>query len=245
MKCKQCHRNPITRYVGLQLCNPCYYRLRSKLNQQSLDGLTCVQCHKRPARYKSTGVCHACHELNRLKRIGPETAKAKRDTWKARQPKEWHAHRAEVERERRAKQGDEYRAKERERHQRNRDQRLAGQRQYYARHSATLKKYQSDYRKSHPEWVNEVKRKRRNFNKGVPVTLTKQEWQDILLRFNHSCAYCGKHDVELVRDHAIPLSRGGGYTADNIVPACRSCNSRKHNKTADEFIACLKKGSHK
>ena len=27
----------------------------------------------------------------------------------------------------------------------------------------------------------------------------------------------------------LPLSRGGRYTVDNVVPACRSCNSSKCN----------------
>jgi 5-methylcytosine-specific restriction endonuclease McrA len=31
------------------------------------------------------------------------------------------------------------------------------------------------------------------------------------------------------RDCVLALSRGGRYTLDNIVPACRSCNASKNN----------------
>ena len=34
---------------------------------------------------------------------------------------------------------------------------------------------------------------------------------------------------QLHQEHFIPLSKGGGYTHNNIIPACRSCNSSKWN----------------
>jgi len=43
------------------------------------------------------------------------------------------------------------------------------------------------------------------------------------------CAYCGVADGTLQRDCVLALSRGGRYTLDNIVPACRSCNASKCN----------------
>ena len=36
-------------------------------------------------------------------------------------------------------------------------------------------------------------------------------------------------DRPLQRDCVLALSRGGRYTLDNIVPACRSCNASKCN----------------
>lgn len=47
-------------------------------------------------------------------------------------------------------------------------------------------------------------------------------------QFDHSCAYCGSKELLSV-DHFIPLSAGGADCLGNIIPACRSCNSRKHN----------------
>lgn len=40
------------------------------------------------------------------------------------------------------------------------------------------------------------------------------------------CVYCGA-DGPLSLDHLIPRLRGGADAADNLVPACRSCNSAK------------------
>jgi 5-methylcytosine-specific restriction endonuclease McrA len=69
-------------------------------------------------------------------------------------------------------------------------------------------------------------------------TYTNEEWKDRLLEYNHCCAYCYKPFPveELTIDHMIPLSRGGTNTIDNIVPACKPCNSRKKNKTPLEML---------
>jgi len=63
---------------------------------------------------------------------------------------------------------------------------------------------------------------------GVPATLTLGEWVETLKRFNFRCAYCeGQYEV---LEHINPISRGGGTTAENCVPACRTCNSTKGTK---------------
>jgi hypothetical protein len=50
------------------------------------------------------------------------------------------------------------------------------------------------------------------------------------------CAYCGQRFPirELSRDHIIPVSRGGKNTWNNVVTACRSCNTRKSDATPEE-----------
>jgi len=75
--------------------------------------------------------------------------------------------------------------------------------------------------------------KRRTMAKNLPSTLTLEEWQETLETFNHKCVYCGE-DWEH-RDHFIPLSKGGGWTKENIVPACQVCNNRKKAKSPDKF----------
>ncbi len=52
------------------------------------------------------------------------------------------------------------------------------------------------------------------------------------------CAYCGVTDKPMQRDCVLALSRGGRYTLDNIVPACRSCNTSKCN---DEVTGWLRR----
>lgn len=52
----------------------------------------------------------------------------------------------------------------------------------------------------------------------------------VKLVIERGCAYCGAAGA-LTVDHLMPRFRGGAESADNIVWACRSCNSQK--RTAD------------
>lgn len=73
----------------------------------------------------------------------------------------------------------------------------------------------------------------------LAATLTKEEWLQTLEKYDYSCAYCGIPTSQLNQEHWIPLSRGGEYTTENIVPACKLCNSRKHTMTGNEFLELL------
>lgn len=64
----------------------------------------------------------------------------------------------------------------------------------------------------------------------APATLTASDWLEILETFDHRCAYCLRSGLKLEQEHVTPVSRGGGHTADNVVPACRSCNARKKDR---------------
>lgn len=57
-----------------------------------------------------------------------------------------------------------------------------------------------------------------------------ETWLETLEYFNDSCAYCGDKSDSLHQEHIIPLSKGGSYTKQNIIPACAFCNASKHNK---------------
>ena len=76
--------------------------------------------------------------------------------------------------------------------------------------------------------------KRLNLSRNLPATLTDAEWHSALAYFEYRCAYCGAAD-RLQQEHFIPLSKGGGYTASNIVPACPRCNFSKHDKMPEEW----------
>lgn len=64
------------------------------------------------------------------------------------------------------------------------------------------------------------------------ATLTLSEWLEVLEYFGHRCAYCLRTLAEspLTQDHVIPVVRGGAHSSDNVVPACRSCNSCKSDR---------------
>lgn len=52
-------------------------------------------------------------------------------------------------------------------------------------------------------------------------------WQNRIAR--GECHWCGALFLpeELTMDHVIPIARGGKATRNNVVPACKECNSRK------------------
>lgn len=91
------------------------------------------------------------------------------------------------------------------------------------------------------EWAKKNKDKMRMYSKtknsrkkGVLSTLTLIQWNEIKNRFDNRCAYCNE-EKPLEQDHFIPLSKGGEYTTNNIVPACRSCNASKNNSDFFEW----------
>jgi 5-methylcytosine-specific restriction endonuclease McrA len=54
----------------------------------------------------------------------------------------------------------------------------------------------------------------------------------VFARDNWSCQYCGAPAENL--DHVVPRSKGGEHTWENVVAACRRCNSRKENRLAED-----------
>lgn len=62
----------------------------------------------------------------------------------------------------------------------------------------------------------------------VDHDLTDEQWIELTAAWA-GCAYCGRSDDGLQRDCVLPISRGGRYTLENVVPACPSCNAGKCN----------------
>lgn len=54
----------------------------------------------------------------------------------------------------------------------------------------------------------------------------------VFARDDGACQYCAGPAENL--DHVLPRSRGGTHTWENVVAACRRCNTRKGNRTPDE-----------
>ena len=48
------------------------------------------------------------------------------------------------------------------------------------------------------------------------------------------CAYCGEEKI-LHKDHFVPLSKGGEFTHNNVVPSCACCNVSKSNNDFFEW----------
>jgi 5-methylcytosine-specific restriction endonuclease McrA len=65
--------------------------------------------------------------------------------------------------------------------------------------------------------------------------LTPAQWAS-LQRVWGGCAYCGSTTTALQRDCVLPISRGGRYTLENVVPACGSCNASKSNDEVTRWL---------
>jgi 5-methylcytosine-specific restriction endonuclease McrA len=54
----------------------------------------------------------------------------------------------------------------------------------------------------------------------------------VFARDNHRCQYCGAPADNI--DHVVPRSRGGEHVWENVVAACRPCNTRKEDRLLHE-----------
>lgn len=121
---------------------------------------------------------------------------------------------------------------------------------YYLDNREKLLQKQKAYRKKNKDRIKEtlknyyhtehgkniillIQHKRYAKKKGLPNTLEVSQWQEVLKYFNSACAYCGS-DKKIEQDHFVPISKGGEYAKENIVPACESCNCSKNNR--DFFV---------
>jgi 5-methylcytosine-specific restriction endonuclease McrA len=80
-------------------------------------------------------------------------------------------------------------------------------------------------------------RRRQRRVAAVVNDLTDDQWVALQRAWN-GCAYCGEDAAALQRDCVMAISRGGRYTVDNVVPACRACNASKCN---DEVTGWLRR----
>ncbi|MER8011080.1 HNH endonuclease signature motif containing protein [Streptomyces sp. NPDC094149] len=56
------------------------------------------------------------------------------------------------------------------------------------------------------------------------------------------CTYCGRMGVRAeVVDHVEPLEQGGADDITNLVPACRSCNASKKDRTPSQWKKSLER----
>jgi len=58
--------------------------------------------------------------------------------------------------------------------------------------------------------------------------------RNVIIRDGYTCAYCGDTPKRLTIDHVVPKSKGGKSTFENCCSSCKSCNSKKGNKSCQE-----------
>jgi 5-methylcytosine-specific restriction endonuclease McrA len=60
----------------------------------------------------------------------------------------------------------------------------------------------------------------------------------VIARDGGHCAYCEGHASTV--DHVVPRSRGGEHVWENVVAACRACNTRKRDRMLSETPMALR-----
>lgn len=68
----------------------------------------------------------------------------------------------------------------------------------------------------------------------VPFRNAPLNRKNLLKRDEFRCQYCGRSDRPLTLDHILPKSRGGEESWENLITACRPCNSIKGDRTPAE-----------
>lgn len=118
---------------------------------------------------------------------------------------------------------------------------LAYNRKYVAKNSEWAKRVARKYYRENKQRFLLNAQKRKSRIKNLPDTLTQKEWEFILLLYANRCYYCGdKFNGLIIKEHKIPVSKGGGFTKANIVPACERCNGQKHKRTEREYCQFLR-----
>ena len=69
----------------------------------------------------------------------------------------------------------------------------------------------------------------------TPKLAKKRYRQSIYEAWDHKCGYCGDEATSL--DHIIPRFKSGSSNRNNLIPACRRCNSNKASTNVDEWYS--------
>lgn len=80
---------------------------------------------------------------------------------------------------------------------------------------------------------NAVNRSQRMAEARKKSTHTAQDWK-ILKEIFGCCVHCGTTEMNLEKDHVIPVYQGGADGIENIQPSCARCNARKGADNTDK-----------
>lgn len=159
------------------------------------------------------------------RRTYPEKRQAERLAYKSKRPKESPIKRRLRRIRYKQKNPEGQRVSDKKYKMLNQDKRRAYNAAYRKAHPG----YYRAYAKAHPEQGRASNSRHKALKRGAAIAdFTHAQWIAMQEHFKHCCAYCGKRAKgHLTQDHVTPLRKGGNHTLSNIVPACRSCNSKK------------------
>jgi hypothetical protein len=146
----------------------------------------------------------------------------------------------------------QYRAKNREKanqyfanYRANNKEKLSlSQRQWRDSHKEHIAERQRRYDQLNPHIGKAASHRREAKKRALPNNFSAGDWKRALEFFGYCCAYCGNQQGlwnPMSADHYVPLksSECPGTVAENMIPACHSCNCQK--KASDPKVWVLRK----
>lgn len=113
----------------------------------------------------------------------------------------------------------------------NKEQRKASfKKRYNTEHGQDVAKAKRKryYEKNKHKFYIKARKRKQGIN-NLPGYHTEREWQSRLLEFGSRCCYCDANldSVNITKEHLIPVILGelSSDSIENIIPACRTCNS--------------------
>ena len=134
--------------------------------------------------------------------------------------------------------------KRKKHYQKNKEQISKKKKEYAEKNKEKNAKYHLEYARRNVDKCKIKRHKREAKLKSLPSTLTKNQWDYTVAHFNNSCVYCGSEE-QIQQDHFVPLSKGGEFTHNNIIPACMKCNCSKQDQDFFEWYPNHKNYSKK
>lgn len=90
------------------------------------------------------------------------------------------------------------------------------------------------YAKSHPEYAKLNKMRRRSVERNLIQFPKAHEINERLNLFG-GCCYCGRKEA-LTLEHVVAISQGGNNNPENLLGACKRCNSSKQHREWKEWF---------
>lgn len=106
---------------------------------------------------------------------------------------------------------------------------------YYRENRDYCLSIRKEWFRNNPHKTAYYRHKRRSLLRNLEASLTIEQWKLCLEYFDNRDAYTGLPMKVLTQDHIIPVSRGGGYTVNNIIPCDKHINSSKNNKEMEDW----------
>lgn len=240
-----------------------------KKHKHQPDGIEkmCLDCNRRQAgQYYADHTDEVLQRLRDEYAVNPERIKTRNKRSREKpenkikaiaRAKEWAINNPEKVKQAKRKwqeaHAEEYKVIRRRCYQNKREHYLRKNKEYAKAHPEQRKKTQQKsnakrreqlktYRREHTLRYRMHAEVRRSRMRALPATFTVDDWHRCVDYWRECCAICNRPQGlwhKLAQDHWIPVSRGGAYTSNNIIPLCHGINGCNNSKNDSDPIVWL------